>query len=183
MSRDREAPSTPPERLTDWQIGRYPDQATFDRIVLKHGDVAYDAETNSYKAFPSLPPWIRLEWPSEALWKRCKGLPHANKPWSVVSTLYESQADAERVLKYWPDCFGRPLVEVDIVLKEGITINEITYGPGKHLVPDLVAVDLRHIDNAARQEFLNQFIPKVHQERVLATLSMTGGGSTGEIRG
>lgn len=187
--------SAPPR----WQALKYPSEERFIEIAEKFPDL-------DGLDFYELPGWIRLGWPDEQLWHRCNRTeerekareqkqrepqpwPVARKPWVEVLKIYplakglpDDQQDLYRVLRYWPDCFGRPIVEVDLLLTEGICINNLTYGPGKHRVPDTVAQDLRYIDATARQHFIDQFIPKKHQDKVIATLSMKGGGEGGEIK-
>lgn len=182
------------EGVPRWKALNYPDPDTY---ALIHE--TYPLETEGGTDYYALPAWIRLGWPDGGLWELAARMPErrqaedrkerpplpwpvAGWPWSKVKAAYASEDDVRRVIRYWPDCFGQPLVEVDLLLKEGITVNQLTYGPGKHRVPRDVAVDLRYVDQSARQSFMDQFIPKTHQEKVLATLSMKGGEGQGEIR-
>lgn len=182
-----------------WVELRYPDEDTFIEIAIKYPDL-------EGRPFYELPAWLRLGWPSQDLWERCarteeierakeqktrepRPWPVARKTWAEVLKVYplregvaDNDQDLQRVLRFWPDCFGQPIVEVELVLKDGITINALTYGPGKHRVPLNVATDLRFIDGKARQDYMDQFIPKKHQDRVLATFSMAGSVGAGEVR-
>ena len=170
-----------------WQALKYPSEAEWMRISEEY------PETFG-KSFHELAPWLRLGWPSEDLWKRVNaggaklaGRSVASQRWSEMRRLYpdregvvETQQDLYRVSRFWPDCFGQPMVTITLGLQDGITINSLTFSAGEHRVPETVAAVLRHVDATARQHFIDQFIPKVHQEKVLATLSMAGGGQ-GEV--
>ncbi len=186
------------ETLPEWQRLKYPNELRYIEVMVAYPDL----EGRDYF---ELPAWLRLGWPSQALWERCARTeerewarerkirepnpwPVARMAWADVLKTYphregvaELEQDFMRVLRHWPDCFGQPIVEVELVLREGITINTLTYGPGKHRVPAAVAGDLRFIDNKARQDFIDQHIPKKHQDKVLV-ISVSGVGSQGEIR-
>lgn len=179
---------TPSPALADWQRLHFPTEDEWIRI-----SEAYP-ETFGVD-FYSVPPWIRLGWPSEELHAnvaaskaKIGSRPVAAMRWAELQELYPDRPnvdardqDLARLARCWPDCFGQPIVEIDLQLTEGITINQLTYGPGHHRVPKAVATDLRFIDSTARQHFLDQFIPKKHQDRVIATLSMKGSAASGDI--
>lgn len=150
-----------------WKLSGYPDEPTFTRIVETYPDVAYNADTNSFVHFLALPPWIRLGWPSLETWSRCKGLPIARQAYADLAKGYATREEFEKVMRYWPDAVGQPMVDVELSVVSGITINDLTYGPGRHRVPRDVATVLREIDNKARAEWINQFIPKDHQDKVV----------------
>ena len=164
------------DKVPDWKRLRYPDAATFDRVLKHHADAAYDEGTNDYRAFHALPAWIRLGWPSRALWDRANRTeeietarlqqaagarvripqpwPAARLAWADIVEVYparpgvpEDEQDVVRMLRLWPDCFGQPFVDVEITLtKDIITINDVHYGRGVHRVPRVVAADLRRIN-------------------------------------
>ena len=199
MAKEQEtAVAEKPVKPPLWVELRYPDEDTFIKVAIEYPDL-------EGRNFFELPAWLRLGWPSQDLWDRCnrteereraieqktrepKPWPVARKPWADVVKLYprrdgvaDNDQDVERLLRMWPDCFGQPMVEVEIILKAGITFNTMTYGPGHHRVPSSVAPDLRFADTRARQDYMDQFIPKRHQDRVLATFSMAGAVGAGEI--
>jgi hypothetical protein len=187
------------ERQPLWVELRYPDEDAYIKAM-------YDFPDYEGRLFADLPAWYRLGWPSQDLWDRCARTeereqarerktrepnpwPVARKTWADVLKIYplregvpDTDQDVQRVLRFWPDCFGQPIVDVELILKDGITVNTLTYGPGKHRVPASVAIDLRFIDGKARQDYMDQFIPKRHQDRVLATFSMSGAVGAGEVR-
>lgn len=191
------------EKIQLWQELRYPTEDAFIKVMVEYPEL----EGRSYY---ELPAFLRLGWP-EDLWNRVarteererwkvqdeksrgrepQPWPVARRPWAEVVKTYpmreevsDDDQDFMRMLRYWPDSFGQPIVEIELILRAGITINSLTYGPGKHRVPSSLAADLRYIDGKARQDFIDQFIPKRHQDKVLATLSMTGqAGGDGEVR-
>lgn len=180
--------STPPAAVAEWQRLRFPSEEEWIRV----SDLFPDTFG---QPFHELEPWMRLGWPSKELRERVtksgatiNGRAVSAMPWGKLQEMYpdrpavaERDQDLARMARLWPDCFGQPIVDVELVLVDGITINTVTYGPGTHRVPASVAGDLRHIDNTARQHFIDQFIPRKHQTKVLATLSMTGGGGAGEV--
>ena len=164
-----------------WRLHGYPDEEAFARITNAHPEHTYDADKNTFVHFLGLPPWVRLGWPDLRTWAQVKTLPIGKKSWRDLAGAYEVAADFERVMRFWPDCHGQPLVDVALAIKGGIRINRLTYGPGRHRVPQSVAVELRRIDQAAGEEWINQFIPKVHRDRVIV-LNGVSGAVEGEIR-
>lgn len=180
--------NTPPATLAEWQRLRFPSEEEWIRISEQYPE-------RFGQGYYELDPWLRLGWPDADLYGRVVkagaklcGRAVSTMQWSKLQDLYpdrpgvaERDQDLARLARLWPDCFGQAIVDVELVLVDGITINTVTYGPGKHRVPASVAGDLRHIDNTARQHFIDQFIPRKHQTKVLATLSMTGGGGAGEV--
>ena len=165
-----------------WQRLRYPNEATFERLLTRYEAEIYVAEADGFRPYFQLAPWVRLEWPDKASWETRKHLPCAKLRFADLKTMYPDRdgveprmQDFEVMLRHYPDCFGLDFVTVHIQLRDGITINDLTYGPGAHRVPRPVGTELAHIDQLSRQEFIDQFIPKVHQERVLATLNGVSG--------
>ena len=168
-----------------WQRLRYPNEATFERLLERYAEECYIPETDGFRPYFQLAPWVRLEWPDKPTWEARKHLPCAKMAFPALRQLYPDRPDVpERLqdfavmLRHYPDCFGLDFVTVHIQMNGGITINDLTYGPGAHRVPRPVGTELAHIDQASRKEFIDQFIPKVHQERVLATLN----GVTGQVQ-
>lgn len=166
------APAAPPL----WEKLHYPNEALYQVVQRLY------PETFGRTYF-DLAPFIRLGWPSKEVWDRVHAArpEWAGRPWAELQATYPERPevppdgqDLARLIRLWPDCIGEPMVDCVLIMREGITINTITYGPGTHRVPRAVAVDLRHIDQRAHQAFLDQFIPRVHQEKVLAELSMKG---------
>lgn len=178
-----------PAVLADWQRLHFPSE---DRWVAISDLYPETFGIDYYQ----IAPWIRLGWPSEELWTRVQksgarvnGRPVINRTWAELQALYpdranvdEREQDLARMARCWPDCFGQGIVEVELLMTDGITINNLTFGPGRHRVPETLAVVLRHVDGTARQHFIDQFIPKKHQDKVIATLSMKDAGGGGEIR-
>lgn len=165
-----------------WQRLRYPNEATFERLLTTYEAEVYVSEQDTFKPYFQLAPWVRLEWPTKATWEERKHLPCAKMRFAELQSLYPDRADVEPrmqdfavMLRHYPDCFGLDFVTVHIQLRDGITINDLTYGPGAHRVPRPVGTQLAHIDQLSRQEFIDQFIPKIHQDRVLATLNGVSG--------
>lgn len=187
--------------VPDWQRLRYPDKATFDRLLRDHEGVVYDGEKNDYRVFHAIPGWIRLAWPNEALWRRAGRVeeveeamagraaghkvripdpwPVSKIAWAAIMAMYpdregvaENEQDVVRLLTYWPDCFGQPMVEV-FLRASHININSHHYGPGRHRVPVSVAAVLRDIDRRSGEEVLKAAMPKNHpdRERVISALS------------
>lgn len=179
-----------------WQQLGYPDEATFLTVMRRY------RATAAGRHFLELPQFVQLGWPSEAIWElhapSAAGLwewddsiprPLGLKPWAEVVALYPDRPgvpaekqDLARMLRFWPKHLGEEFGEVSLQWVEGITINELTYGPGQHRVPRSVAVDLRKIDSDARQSWLDQFIEKKYRDKVIHLGDHGEVLSDGEIR-
>jgi hypothetical protein len=171
--------TSPPQ----WQRLRYPSDAVLQDLLERYNEEVYSAETGDLKPYYQLPPFVRLGWPTKAAWEAVKHLACGKVPYAELQAQYPDrdnveprQQDFPRLLRHYPDCFGQAFVTVHIQMVDGITINDLTYGPGPHRVPEGVAWQLGYIDQRARQAFIDQFIPKIYQDRVLATLN----GKTGQ---
>jgi len=187
---------TPP--IPDWKRLGYPDEPTFLRIVEQHPEAAANAEGTDFRHFALVPGWIRLGWPSEALWRvaaRTEAIMEATAqraagqrvripepcavsrvPWAEVLTMYPDRPgvpphlqDSLRLVTLWPDSYRQPMV--DVHLRVVITINDREYG-GRERVPAGVAQVLRDADRRALDEKLKAMMPKTHpdRERVISAL-------------
>ena len=184
------------EKQPDWQRLRYPDAATFDRLVERYPDVMWDEEAKDYTRWVAVPAWIRLDWPSLALWDRAARTaereeakqrkerlpdpwPASKMAWADLLKVYpmrpgvrDDQQDLALVVSKWPDCVGQPMEWVEVTLvKDIITIGQLHYSRGRHRVPSSVAVDIRRINGQSTQELIKAMMPKEHREQIIATLS------------
>lgn len=184
------------EKQPDWQRLRYPNAETFDRLVEQYPEVMYDEEAKDYTRWVAVPAWIRLGWPSLALWDRAARTaerqeatqrkeklpdpwPASKMAWPDLLAIYPmrpgvppTEQDVHRVLMFWPDCIGQPMEEVDVTLvKDVITINQLHFARGRHRVPRVVAVEIRRINGKSTEELIKAMMPKEHREQIIATLS------------
>ena len=176
-----------------WQQLHYPDEATFTRIMDQHTEIGFDEARNEPRDFYALPPWVRLGWPSPEVYDHAK----ANRKlaamrWPDVVAAYppqmdrpEHERDLWRVLNYWPKHWGEPFVEVHVRMKNGVHFAstyvtgkddkgkdilgavELDFSPGRHRLPTRVAAEVRYADQKAYEEYIGQFIPKVHQDKIV----------------
>ena len=175
-----------------WQQLPYPDERTFATIMDQHIELGFDAAKNEPRDFYALPPWVRLGWPAAEVYDRAKGNKAlAVMPWAKVIARYppragvsEREQDLWRILNYWPKQWGEDFVEVVIRMKGGVHFAsaypigkdekgrdimhavELDFSPGRHRLPKSVAAEVRYADQKAHEEYINQFIPKVHQDKV-----------------
>lgn len=182
-----------------WQDLRYPDEATFLRLTAEYPDLTYVPDLNQFRPWTTLPMWLRTGWPTAQLYTHVMKAGIANRTipldrlasmtWADVQALYPERLgvepdaqDLQRMLRWWPDLLGEPIVEVDLFGLDGASVNTIHASTGRHRVPKSIATELRYQDQGSRAEYLAQFIPKVHRERIIASLSMKG-GEAGQITG
>lgn len=193
--------------LAEWQRLHFPSEADWLRVAKRypafHGKSFYELEPWVRLGWPSADIYARVTKAGAAIQgfgegEDEHGTPVNTIPWAALQERYPEregveprEQDLARMARIWPDCFGQRFVEVRLHLHEGspgqgnnlvgITINNLTYGPGVHRVPASVAVDLRWTDARARQDYIDQFIPPKHKTKVFDMLTDNMVSSTGEI--
>jgi len=173
--------------VPEWQRLQYPDEATFNRLAEEHPDALYNEETNEFRGYFTLAPWIRLGWPSLELWTKCKSIGVgkqrlARMPYADLKAKYPDrpgvapeEQDFARLMRYWPDCYGFPFVEVVVTLeKDIIQINDLIYAKGRHRVPAPVGTELARMNEKSLAERLKAVLPREHAERTLRELKNDG---------
>lgn len=190
--------------VPDWKRLRYPDEATFERVLRDHEHDAALDDGSDYRPYLGLPAWIRLGWPSKVLWdvaartgeideaqaQRAAGQrvripepwPVARVPWADVLKTYpprpgvpDHEQDHMRVVTLWPSVYGEPMVEFS--LHKVITVNSTVYNKGPQRAPRSVATGLRDADQRAVAEITKAAMGKSHPDREMVISALQGASS------